>query len=535
MKKKTINKLTLLTAVGLGAVVLLASCTANLCTDKDKARIMYTYDTGTLRFVEKQEDVPTGVLSGKLNDHVYYYQGVYDELTDSKYPTDYVGDESQTLTDVIVSAKTSRIVTPSDEFWFRMDELTLNEAIDQYTRDYKNERGEDPIARENLTVEQITGKYDDPEKKTGYHPGVLADYGYVKFAGLYDNEAKTRDMTTWKQWETWNESLRSELGVDNAANPDFINLYKTYVNAKVSNVRSCITIGVGDFGNFGNHHKIIMDKITWGDAWKRGGLIEGLLIWPIAALTESLSHAFGMNGVGQLGAILLVTFIVRTFLLLVSFKSTIGQQKMQMLQPELSKIQAKYPNADSNQAQKQRMSQEQMALYKKNKINPIGSLLVLIVQFPIFIGVWGAMQGSAALATDKVMELYLSDSIWNTLRATAGWPNNLGWWAAFILIILMSVAQFVAMKLPQWMQKAREKKHPQPKLSANPAQNKTQKQMKWFGYIMLVFIIIMGFTLPAGMGVYWFAGALFSIVQTIVTQIIISHQMKKKREKYENI
>ncbi len=46
-----------------------------------------------------------------------------------------------------------------------------------------------------------------------------------------------------------------------------------------------------------------------------------------------------------------------------------GQQKMTLLQPELAKIQAKYPNSKTNTAQKQRLSQETSAFYKKNKIN----------------------------------------------------------------------------------------------------------------------------------------------------------------------
>ena len=207
---------------------------------------------------------------------------------------------------------------------------------------------------------------------------------------------------------------------------------------------------------------------------------------------------------------------------------------MQLLQPELAKIQAKYPNANTNAAQKQRLSQEQMALYKKHNIHPFAALLVLIVQFPLFIAVWGAMQGSAALASDQVLNLYLSQSILDTLKTTTGLPSNVnGWWTALVLFIVMSGLQFVSMKLPQWMQKRKEKRLP--KLNANPALNKTNNTMKWVGYIMLAVIIIMGLTLPAAMGVYWIAGALFSICQTLVTQLIISRQEKKRRNEIKGI
>lgn len=515
MTKKTINKITLFTALGLGAIVLI-SCTANFASNTDKSNIMYAYDMGSTRYASEGELMPSGTqkfeIDGKEFPNVYAWQD---------YTYDYHGGYARTLshTDaqgVVASAIASKINIPSDEYWSEMDKYTLKEAwrlTVKYDKKYEG-RNEDIIQeRNNVTKDDIIY--------------VLDEWGPIKFAGENDKGKQE----PWKNWDKWTEELRKPeseggIGYKNVPNADFTSLYKSFIETKVNNVRSCITIGGGDFGNFGwNHNKVHIENKDWGYAWSKG-FLEGLLVYPVAAMTEIFAHHFGMGGWGQLGSILLVTFIVRTFLALVSLKSTVGQQKMQMLQPELAKIQAKYPNADSNQAQKQRMSQEQMALYKKNKINPLGTLLVLIVQFPLFIGVWGGLQGSAALATDKFAGLYLSESIWNTLTNTIGLPSNVnGWWTAFTLFILMAVAQFVAMKLPQWMQKAREKKLP--KLSANPAQNKTQKQMKWFGYIMLVIIIFMGFTLPAGMGVYWLAGALFSIIQTVITQLAISGTFKK--------
>mgnify|MGYP003310431234 CR=1 FL=1 len=504
MKKKTINRITLLTAIGLGAIVLI-SCTNSFSSFKDMSNIMYAYDMGITRYTDTQIEGVTEELKidGQTISNVYVWD-------DPNY--DYNGGIARTLspTDaqgVVYSAIQSKIEIPSNEYWEEMDRRTLKAA-------WKATHEKDITEESTVSVSEITKALDA--------------CGYLKFS--------SGNGTTWGNWDTWTQDYRN-ADPDNykkAPNTDFTNLYKSFINTKVANIRSCITITGGDYGNFGwNHNKVHMEGKDWGYAWQKG-FLEGLLVYPVAAMTEIFAHNFGMGGWGQLGSILLVTFIVRTFLALVSLKSTIGQQKMQMLQPELAKIQAKYPNADTNQAQKQRMSQEQMALYKKNKINPIGTLLVLIVQFPLFIGVWGGLQGSAALATDKFAGLYLSESIWNTLTNTVGLPSNVnGWWTAFVLFLLMAGAQFVAMKLPQWMQKAREKK--MPKLSANPAQSKTQKQMKWFGYIMLVIIIIMGFTLPAGMGVYWLAGALFSIVQTVITQLAISGSFKRAARKIQKL
>lgn len=548
MKKKTINRLTLAGALGLGFIVLI-SCTANFAKPVDRASIMYAYDLGTTRYFATQEEAQKAVDSGNWKEGETKptpTQLTIDDVTFDNiwcfqdYRIDYEGGVAKTLdptdnSSVIYSAIQNKIAIPSHTYWSEIDKKVLQVAWTKaYGTDIKT------VDQSQATVDKIIKRVEIKTEEDFKACGCLVQYGRMKFLQAENEE------DNWKQWDTWTDEFRKSdkegLGLKNVPNLDFTSLYKSFINTKVANVRSCITLREGEYGNFGyNHNKVYIEGKDWGYAWSKG-FLEGLLVFPVAYLTETFSHSFGMGGWGQLGSILLVTFIVRTFIFLVSIRSTIGQQKMQMLQPEIAKLQAKYPNSDTNQAQKQRLSQEQMALYKKNKINPLGSLLTLIVQFPLFIGVWGAMQGSASLATDQVLGLYLSESIWNTLTNTQGLPSNVnGWWTALSLFILMAVAQFVSMKLPQWMQKHREKKLP--KLSANPAQSKSQKQMKWFGYIMLVFIIIMGFTLPAGMGVYWLAGALFSILQTTITQLAISGTFKrwfvkikglfKKKEKQE--
>ena len=541
MKKKTINKITLATLLGVGLVFLI-SCTANFAKKTDTANIMYAYDMGTTRYFDSEESAKTAReaaindLKDKENDP---YPGEISKLTIDgvtfdniytfqDYRHDYEGGTSKTLditdtSSVLYSAKNNKIAIPSDKYWSEIDKKVLKTAWKaKFGYEITDEGHRSDVTVYNIIHREETLKSEEDLKKCG----ALVMYGGLKF---YLDEDDSHD--NWSNMETWTNELRNSteegLGLFNCPSLDFITIYKSFITNKVSTIRSCITITGGEYGNFGyNHNKVYIEKKDWGYAWSRG-FLEGLLVYPVAWLTETFSTSFHMGGWGQLGAILCVTFIVRTFLLLVSLKSTIGQQKMQLLQPELAKIQAKYPNANTNAAEKQRLAQEQMALYKKHKINPIGTLLVLIVQFPLFIGVWGAMQGSASLATDKVMNLYLSESIWNTLTNTTGLPSNTnGWWTALTLFILMAVAQFVAMKLPQWMQKHHDKK--MPKLTANPTQDKSQKQMKWFGYIMLIFIIFMGFTLPAGMGVYWLAGALFSIVQTLVIQAFM-YDTKIKR------
>ena len=233
------------------------------------------------------------------------------------------------------------------------------------------------------------------------------------------------------------------------------------------------------------------------------------------------------NGWAQVGAILLVTIIIRALLMLVTLPSTLSQTKMQLIQPELLKIQQKYPNSNTNQYEKQRMSQETMALYKKHKIHPFTQILVLIVQFPVFICVWGALSASSPLSTGNFYNMNLSMSNWTVLNNVNGLPGNTnGWWTAFALIIIMSICQFMATLVPTIIQKIQRKKIS--KLGKNPAEAKQNKTMKIVQWVMLAVIIVMGFTLPSGMGIYWIGGALFSVIQSLLVFFIGNRKKKKK-------
>jgi YidC/Oxa1 family membrane protein insertase len=448
------------------------------------------------------------------------------------------------------TATSSYINLPYGSFYRDIDEktieLALSKAKEAGDKNYKN------VSLSSLNFKTLYGysyyqyttymqnKNNSELLKTmleggsdniGRNNSLLVKYGYHK----YYNEEDT--SKPYALLEKWNDELIKEKGANYAMNSDYLALYEKTLTQKVSTLKTCISIDDGLYGHIStdplNETVYVTNKAeggflaNWGKAFKEHGFLEGLLVYPIGYGVESLSHSFGLNGWGQIFAVLLMTVIIRLCFMLITLPSTISQQKMTYLQPEIAKLQAKYPNSNTNQYEKQRMAQAQMALYKKNKVHPFLSILVMIIQFPLFISVWNAMTGAASLSRDSVMGLYLSDTIWATLTNSSGWPALPGWWTALVLIILMSGSQIVAMMLPQWLSKKRMKN--MPKLGVNKAQNDSQRQMKMVSWVMTGMVIIMGFTLPSAMGVYWFAGALFSIAQTLITQAIINK--KKKEEK----
>ena len=78
-------------------------------------------------------------------------------------------------------------------------------------------------------------------------------------------------------------------------------------------------------------------------------------------------------------SIILLTFTVRLAILPLTFKGVKSMQRLQTLQPEIKKIQARYKD------DRQRMNQEVMAFYQREKVNPLGSCLPLVLQIPFFI------------------------------------------------------------------------------------------------------------------------------------------------------
>ena len=464
------------------------------------------------------------------NETTYYmYVGLNDlniELFNNAQAQGYIVPSYSFINEL--DQKTLSLIVETANSQMTIIDSTINEGFSNltfedlygYTSDeleeYKNlENG----SEKSELLEKMQAEREDKS--------ILANYGYLKHYSLTTDENGNETVDYYKNVNDWNNEIAEIIGVNSVMTNNFMNAYQTSLNNKVANVRTCITVEDGYYGNLTNDPLNNTVKIEgkavdfwqgWGEAFTKHGFLEGLLVYPIAIGVENLSHAFGMNGWGQIGAVLLMTLIVRFLFMAVTFPSTLSQQKMSFLQPEIAKLQQKYPNSNTNEYDKQRFAQAQMALYKKHKVHPFMSLLVIVIQFPLFICVWNALQGSASLATDAVLGLNLSDSIWSVLSNFAGWPSQAGWWTALVLIILMSASQIVSMLLPQWLNKKRNKNVA--KTVNSEAMNKSQRTMKITQWVMTIFVIFMGFTLPAAMGVYWFAGAIFSILQSLILHLV---------------
>ena len=503
----------------------------------------------------------TDLFFYKVNDNLYalknvtiYAKGI--STVENTNGVSYTFGLNDFTKNVLNTAASYNMITPTSSYWEELD----NKVLDAMIAEAKNTGVESlaSVSKDNLTYEILYGytpeqlqeykndtsnetllneMIEGGENNIGRNNALLARTGFVK----YYNEANPSDK--FENLRVWNNEIITQEGFsfDDGLSSNFLNLMSSTLSTQVANLRTCITVDDGFYGHVSNdplNDTVLIEGKGedfyegWGRAFSEHGFLEGLLVYPIGTMVENFAHIFGMNGYGQIFAVLLATFIIRILFMLVTLPSTLSQQKMTFLQPELAKLQQKYPNANTNDYEKQKLAAAQMALYKKYKVHPFASLLIIFIQFPVFICVWNALQGSASLSRDAVLGLRLSDTIWNVLSNFTNWPSNPGWWTALVLIILMSAAQIISMLVPNWLNKKKMKNVT--KLNNSSSMNQQNKTLKYTQWIMTIFIVIMGFTLPSAMGVYWFAGAIISIIQSIVIHYIFIVRSNKRNGSYKD-
>lgn len=430
-------------------------------------------------------------------------------------------------TDIINSATKANIFTPGDAYWTYID-TKVEEAFTADTSDPDNAKYA-PVSYVKSYLELKNAEQAKPanlEAIRASHVNETTLKAIIRYSGFDSN----KNQTLWANFDKWTEEARNDPTLRPVApTVTFLNYYKRSISTAINGGRP-VTCLSPDSGYFGASEDIYISGKSWGQAFSEFGFIEGLLVYPIGWLVYTFANNFGAVGVnagGQILAIFLVTLIVRLLIVLVSARSMSSQRKMTELQPQIAMLQSKYPNSQSNKIEQQKLAQETMALYRKNNVHPFRQFLVLIVQFPLFIAVWGALQGSAILTRGSIFGLSLA-----TVTQTAMTSGTAEAPFAIILYVMMGISQFFSSLLPMWMQNWHKKKNIGAGLVKTEENNSTQMMMKWMPVMMMAVIIFMGLQLPAAMVIYWFFGAIISIFQTVITEIILAK--KKGNKKYSD-
>lgn len=198
----------------------------------------------------------------------------------------------------------------------------------------------------------------------------------------------------------------------------------------------------------------------------------GVISKPLLIVLKWLYQQLGNWGF----AIIFLTLFVRMLLLPINISSMRSMKKMQKIQPQLKSIKEKFKDDPM------RMNQETMALMKREKANPLGGCLPMLMQLPIFFALYSVLGQS--------VELYKSPFLF--------WIHDLSYHDPFyVLPIAVGGLYYIQMSIT-----------PQP---MDPAQAKVMK------FIPLMFSFFM-ITVPSGLTLYFFVNTVFGIGQQLLFQ-----------------
>jgi len=200
---------------------------------------------------------------------------------------------------------------------------------------------------------------------------------------------------------------------------------------------------------------------------------------PLAEICLWILH-FLYRFVGNYGvAIILLTVLIKALFWPLSQKSYRSMEKMRKLQPMMAAIREKYPD------NREQMNKELMQLYKTYKVNPAGGCLPMLVQLPVFFGLYQALLNA--------IELRHAPFIAHLPFTSIPWLADLSSKDPFYITpIIMGVTMFL-----------------QQKMSPAPGDPTQAKIMMFMPVIFTIFFL--GF--PSGLVVYWLVNNLLSIAQ----------------------
>jgi YidC/Oxa1 family membrane protein insertase len=231
---------------------------------------------------------------------------------------------------------------------------------------------------------------------------------------------------------------------------------------------------------------------------------------PMFRLLHFLYKITGNFGV----AILITTVIVKGLFFPLANKSYMSMAKMKAVAPQIAALREKYPD------DKMKQQQETMALYKREKINPVSGCLPMLIQIPVFFALYkvlfvtiemrhapffGWIKDLSAPDPTNVFTLFGLLPYDPTQLPVIGHFLALGIWP-----LIMGVSMFVQMKA-----------NPEP---ADPM----QKQI--FAWMPVIFTFTLG-TFPAGLVIYWTWNNTLSIIQ----QTLIMKKAGVKVELFDNL
>lgn len=242
--------------------------------------------------------------------------------------------------------------------------------------------------------------------------------------------------------------------------------------------------------------------------------LEWAVAWIIVTAHSGL-ESLGLDPAGGAAwslSIVALVLVIRIALIPLFVRQIRASRQMQIIQPEIKKIQDKY-KGKKDQASREAMTKATMELYKERKTNPFASCLPILIQMPIFFALFRVLNGvreggagigplTADLVTQAEQADFFGAPLSDTFTTAEGLATRI---VTIILIVAMSGSQY-------WVQKQLMTKNMPPAAMDSPF----FKQQKMLLYILPVVFAVTGVNFPIGVLLYWFVTNIFSAVQQFV-------------------
>ena len=227
----------------------------------------------------------------------------------------------------------------------------------------------------------------------------------------------------------------------------------------------------------------------------------GWLARPMVKLLHVFHDYFTFGNFGL--AIILLTIVVRGAMYPLSHKQALGAQKMQLLQPELKKLQEKYKNDMEGR------SKAQQELFRKHNYNPLSGCLVLFVQLPIFIALYRSLWvdvelRGAPLISQSIRwcsDLAAPDMLFYWGEWMPKWVSDgqgmFGLGPYFNLLPILTIFLFIA----------------QQKMFMPPPTDEQQAMQQKVMKFMMVFMGFLFFKVASGLCIYFVASSLWGLAE----------------------
>ncbi len=218
----------------------------------------------------------------------------------------------------------------------------------------------------------------------------------------------------------------------------------------------------------------------------------------LLAFLNTVHHAIPNYGI----SIIILTIIIKAILFPLTRKSQVSMFRMQQLQPLVNQLKEKHKH------DKQKLGKEQVLLFKKYGVNPMGGCLPMFLQLPVFFALFRTLQISFEMRQAPfclwITDLSRPDTLLHFPFTLPLIGNALN-----ILPLIMTAASFAQTKVT-------------PKAAATDPQAQAQQKMMSFMPVMFAFIL---YNMPSGLTIYWTTSTLLSILESI----LIRKSLKKIR------